>query len=50
MFHVRADSGGDVHFKKHKKMQLFENFQNDASVKLRWNKLLCSLEIVNQHF
>ena len=41
-------------FKKLEKSKLFENL-NDAyvyklEIKLRWNDLLCSREIVNRHF
>ena len=38
-FHARADSGGNTQFEKLKELQLFENFWNDAPVKLTRNNL-----------
>ena len=38
-FHAHADSGGNTQFEKLKELQLFENFWNDAHVKLTRNNL-----------
>ena len=59
---MHAASGGHTSFQNIKKSKLFENL-NDAyiyiyidtyvcnlEIKLIWNELLCSQEIVNRHF
>ena len=57
---MHAASGGHTSFQNIQKSKLFENL-NDAymyidayvcnlEIKLRWNELLCSQEIVNRHF
>ena len=57
---MHAASGGHTSFQNIQKSKLFENL-NDAymyidayvcnlEIKLRWNELLCSQDIVNRHF
>ena len=57
---IMQNSRNHVSFHKIKKSKLFENLNDEIynidtyvcnlEIKLRWNELLCSQEIVNWHF